>query len=396
MSGVEVLVPQGILQLSADFLNSFEQIEVLRESRTEAYFDVVGRGTVKIHATAGEWVNRFPDTAVTIGASEEGGRIDGSASTLALRLNASSHDDVLIGGKSNDHILMGQGKDVAYGGSGNDYIYAYFDHWSYTGTNSQYGEGGNDTLQGGYYDDRLFGGSGNDRLLGATGNDVLNGGTGADRMIGGAGNDTYVVDHAKDTVVERVNEGRDTVKASIDYRLTANVENLVLSGRKDLSGIGNKLANVLDGNAGDNTLNGAAGNDLLRGGAGNDTLLGGQGADRLIGGAGADRLNGGGGADTFIFNSASDTLATARDTISDFGTGDRISLKRIDADTSLAGNQAFDFLGYSKFTGDAGELTLLSSSRGTLVRGDVDGDKKADFAIFVLGASDLTADAFIF
>ena len=57
-----------------------------------------------------------------------------------------------------------------------------------------------------------------------TGSNVLDGGAGADTMTGGAGNDTYFVDNAGDAVIENASEGNDTVYASIDYRLAANVE----------------------------------------------------------------------------------------------------------------------------------------------------------------------------
>ena len=40
-----------------------------------------------------------------------------------------------------------------------------------------------------------------------------NGGTGADTLTGGAGNDTYVVDNTGDVVIEKANEGIDTVRA---------------------------------------------------------------------------------------------------------------------------------------------------------------------------------------
>ncbi|MEO6093412.1 MAG: NosD domain-containing protein [Novosphingobium sp.] len=55
-----------------------------------------------------------------------------------------------------------------------------------------YGEGGNDTLQGGLVADTLYGGTGNDRLLGYDGDDLLDGGTGNDTLNGGNGDDTLL------------------------------------------------------------------------------------------------------------------------------------------------------------------------------------------------------------
>ena len=59
-------------------------------------------------------------------------------------------------------------------------------------------------------------------------------------MYGGAGADAYFVDNAGDVVIENLNEGSDTVYASVDYRLTANVEYLVLQGSAG-KGYGNAL-----------------------------------------------------------------------------------------------------------------------------------------------------------
>ena len=58
-------------------------------------------------------------------------------------------------------------------------------------------------------------------------------------MFGGAGNDVYFVDNVGDLVIENVNEGTDAVFSTVDYTLTANVENLVLQGAGNLPGTGN-------------------------------------------------------------------------------------------------------------------------------------------------------------
>ncbi len=84
------------------------------------------------------------------------------------------------------------------------------------------------TLDGGAGNDTLNGGAGADTLIGGVGNDTLNGGVGTDEMIGGLGDDTYVVDNAADTVTENADEGTDTVQASVNWTLGANLENLML------------------------------------------------------------------------------------------------------------------------------------------------------------------------
>ena len=115
--------------------------------------------------------------------------------------------------------------------------------------------------------DKLTGTSGNDKFDGLAGNDIINGLAGADIMKGGSGNDVYVVDNPGDVVTETsalITE-IDKVNSSVSYTLTANVENLTLTGTASVNGTGNTLNNVLTGNAGANILNGAAGNDSLIG-----------------------------------------------------------------------------------------------------------------------------------
>jgi Ca2+-binding RTX toxin-like protein len=155
------------------------------------------------------------------------------------------------------------------------------------------GTAGADRLTGGAGADRLLGGAGQDRLTGNAGADYLDGGTDADLLIGGAGGDTYVIDHAGDLITETGLSGTDTVRASLDYTLGATLEDLVLTGTGDLTGIGNASDNWLQGNSGHNTLIGLAGDDYLAGGAGDDTyrIAPGDGRDIIAETGGtADRL----------------------------------------------------------------------------------------------------------
>ena len=73
------------------------------------------------------------------------------------------------------------------------------------------------------------------------------------------------------------------------------------------------------------------------------------------------------------------------DEIDDFSRaeGDRIDLSRIDASSTMVGDQAFNFVGSARFTGTAGELRYASGE----LQGDVNGDGSADFRIDMQFAS---------
>ncbi len=184
-------------------------------------------------------------------------------------------NDNIAGWLGNDSLLGGKGEDTLNGGVGNDILKGGDD---------------NDELSGGAGNDQLFGDAGDDILSGGAGNDTLNGGAGSNILIGGLGNDTYVIDSLDNIIFEKTNGGIDTIKASLNYTLDNTIENLTLTGKKDLTGIGNNFNNTITGNNGKNTLKGEAGNDKLLGGNGNDILIGGLGKDTLTGGTGVDQF----------------------------------------------------------------------------------------------------------
>jgi Ca2+-binding RTX toxin-like protein len=154
---------------------------------------------------------------------------------------------------------------------------------------------------------------------------------------------------------------------------------------------------MLGGGAND-TLDGALGFDSLDGGAGNDILYGVDGNDQINGGRGADKLYGGIGADVFMFASIKDTTVktNGRDTIYDFASKqkDKIDLRIIDANTKAKGNQAFKFIDKQDFHKKAGELQWEKVKGGVYVYGDVNGDGKADFSIFLKGLSKISKGDF--
>lgn len=123
-----------------------------------------------------------------------------------------------------------------------------------------------------------------DKLSGTRTHDKIVGKEGGDVMKGGSGDDTYYVDHRSDRPIEKVKMGIDTVRTDLaSYRLPANVENLVLSGKGDQRAYGNNADNKIHSNgSGDNLLSGGGGNDQLYAGKYADTLIGGSGSDEFI------------------------------------------------------------------------------------------------------------------
>ncbi len=299
------------------------------------------------------------------------------------RLDGGAGNDTMKGGRGNDTYVVDSLNDqvIELANEGIDTVetdlgyslrlLVNVENLTLTGHSAVDGEGngldnvilGNDAdnrLDGLAGNDTLRGDAGNDTLTGGAGNDILDGGADIDTMAGGTGDDTYVVDDARDIVTEAAGEGRDTVQSSVSYRLTDNVENLVLTGTASINGTGNALDNDITGNDGDNVLDGGLGADHMRGGLGNDvyyvdnaydvadetngggtdevrasfsyrlgagiekltlltsadldgtgnaldnTITGNDGNNRLDGGAGADHLAGGRGNDTYVVDNASD------------------------------------------------------------------------------------------
>jgi Ca2+-binding RTX toxin-like protein len=199
-----------------------------------------------------------------------------NGNSAANTLNGGSGDDTLDGGAGADSMIGGAGNDAYYLDNGNDVVtenanegvdvvYAST-HYALTANVENLTLLGSADLQG-------YGNGLANALIGNTGSNILNGNAGADTMVGGTGNDSYFVDDVGDVVIEYAGEGLDSVYASINYTLGANLENLHLTDTGNINGTGNALANVLVGNSGNNTLNGGTGNDALHGGGGYDTYV---------------------------------------------------------------------------------------------------------------------------
>jgi Ca2+-binding RTX toxin-like protein len=345
-------------------------------------------------------------------------------------LYGGSGNDILDGGDSRDTLDGGAGNDTLIGGAENDtYIvdspddiiieYSPFETngggWDKVEASVNYslanfvhvedliltgnaivgtGNSKNNRITGNEFNNVLNGGEYSDSLYGGEGNDTLDGGVGWDTLDGGKGDDTYIIDYSwGNYIIENPDSGTDTIKASMNYRLRSNFENLILTGNA-VEGTGNDSDNQITGNISDNTLNGGAGNDTLDGGTGNDSLIGNNGNDILVGGHGNDTLRGdsgndilvGGmgndkliswyGADIFVFNNPNDGI----DEITDFSaTDDKIHVSAAGFGGGLIAGDTISedqiLIGSSSVTADNSTQRFIYNTNSGALLFDADGNQ---------------------
>jgi len=206
----------------------------------------------------------------------------GASADQADTLQGFGGNDLLFGGSGNDTLDGGAGADTMLGGAGSDTAdYSSSPVGVTVNLASGLGAGGDaqgDVLGG---IENIIGSAHEDVLIGDSGANTLTGGAGVDAMYGANGNDAYFVDNISDAVIENLNEGNDTVHASVNYRLGVNVESLVLQGSA-VQGYGNALSNMINGTSADNLLDGDTGADAMYGGAGNDAYFVDTTSDQVI------------------------------------------------------------------------------------------------------------------
>ncbi len=169
--------------------------------------------------------------------------------------------------------------------------------------------------------------------------------------------------------------------------------------------LGNSLGNAINGGALDDAfLFGFAGNDVIDGKAGNDIIDGGAGNDLIVGNTGKDILTGGSGSDKFKLWSAAESKTTVatRDVITDFKHGfDKIDVSAINGLSAASGFKTFKFVKEAAFDGKYGEIRVVhvdhagTASDMTVVEGDINLDRHADFSIALKGLIGLTSVDFV-
>jgi len=304
-------------------------------------------------------------------------------------ISGGSGHNLLWGGNGDDTFLGGAGTDSFAGGAGSNTVTYELSHAGVSvdlATNTASGGDAagdtfsfiqnvtgsayNDTLTGDASANHLDGGVGNDNLTGLGGNDVLTGGAGNDHIWGGDGNDTLVGGAGADTL----SGGAGINTADYSASLSAVTVNLVLGTGSGGDAQGDHLSSIQN-------VTGSAFNDYLTGNNGANQLTGGAGNDSLAGGGGQDTLTGGAGADTFVFKAVTDSTPGHEAQITDFSSaqGDHINLAGIDANTQVAGDQAFGYIGSAAFSDVPGQLRYADH----FLEGDTNGDGTADFRVHV-------------
>lgn len=235
------------------------------------------------------------DTPVTIdgarGEVTSGSSVD-RVSDLEI-YNATSFDDVFIGGDADEELIAHGGADRADGGGGNDWIAGYggddvmeggpgTDTVSFFGTVDPVhadlragiatGEG-NDSISG---FENIWGSRAGDVLIGDDNPNVMMGLYGDDRMEGGGGSDAVMFSCCGQGVTVDIASGTASGHGSDNF---IDFESVIGSVHADFI-YGDDGVNILYGLEGDDTIDARAGDDYLHGGFfGMDALDGGQGSD---------------------------------------------------------------------------------------------------------------------
>lgn len=288
-------------------------------------------------------------------------------SNTAMRINALAGDDIIILDRSDDlggsnRVDAGAGNDgvVSYKefgnvimlGDGNDtYVGLGFGSFSSDLADQVYGGTGADTFVVQTFRSQYYGGIGNDTFHSVGWANTFNGGTGSDTI-------SYLPRSDDTTSGVTVDLG-----AGLAQTRATRQEHLI------------SIENVIGSNN-------------------NDAIFGSNGANKITGAQGFDEMTGRGGADQFVFRAAADARVSTEnvDIIVDFSRAqnDKINLHAMDANTTTAGNQDFQLIS-TGFTRHAGELRF----DGDFVQGDINGDGRADFQIYMNNVNAMQATDFI-
>ncbi len=285
----------------------------------------------------------------------------------AYLMTAGGGDDVLTGGNGDDTFEGGEGNDTINGGNGaNTASYA---HSFFGVTVSLAVAGPQDTIGAGVDTlisiENLTGSDFADTLTAGPAGSVLNAGMGADTLVSGAGADT-------------LNGAGGTDTASYANAAAAVAVSLAITAAQDTGGAGVDTLTSIE------RLTGSGFDDTLTGNNGTNLIFGGAGDDIINGAGGQDTLKGGTGNDTFVFSVPAASTNAAPDLIQDFSAGDHIDLHLIDANTAIAGDQAFHLGGGGGHAGDI-VVSYDAVNNRTVLDLYVDANATIDSTIWLTG-----------
>ena len=300
-------------------------------SATTVVTDASSAGSDTVQSTFTTALQTNVNTLVLSGSGAISGTANGgadfitaSATTGAVTLTGGTGADTLIAGGGADVLVSGAGIDSLVGGSGNDKFVVNNTTDvvvnSFTTNVDTISSSANYVLPANVNTLVLTGsglsGTGNaaadlitaagttgavtlnagastaaDTLVAGNGADVLVSNSGVDSLVGGTGADLFVLNNAGDIVVVGATHGVDTIQASFNDTLAANVAVLVLKGSAGLMGTGNAIADTLRANDYGDTLVAGSGAATMIGGAGNDLFLVNSISDSVQSAAGADTIS---------------------------------------------------------------------------------------------------------
>jgi Ca2+-binding RTX toxin-like protein len=293
----------------ADTLRGFEGDDVyVVDDPGDTVSEIAGGGEDRVESSLDWTLGDHVENLILAGT----GDTDGTGNALDNRLTGNSGANVLDGGAGADALTGGRGDDTYVvddpgdtvreaAGEGTDTVESAVDFTLGTALE-------NLTLTGAANTSAVGNGRAN-TLTGNAGDNVLSGRGGADILRGGGGDDRYLIQDSGDSVIEKADDGYDTVCSTIaEVDLASGVERLILNAPASSVGNGNDLANTLLGPDVASTLTGGGGDDLLRGNAGDDLLAGNVGDDQLLGDGGQDALAGLLGDDLLLGGAGQDAL----------------------------------------------------------------------------------------
>ena len=275
--------------------------------------------------------------------------VDRVAMVKTLQADQGANDT--INGNEDDDIILGGGNDAApgpetlSGNTGDDVILGDFGQVTLTNgmvtlvATTDFGSGGNDTIQGN---------EGNDLLLGGAGNDQIDGDSGTPAPATD-GNDVIAGDHATITLWDAATTQFKDASGQFNGALTDRVSQVKTTDPDAATG-------------GADTLTGSSGQDILLGGNARDTLSGNAGRDVLLGDQGQvdleNRTTWAGAGKANLVDRVK-TLQTLQPT---WGANDQVN-----------GNEDDDFLlggGNNDLAGDNNRETLDGGTGNDLLLGD--------------------------